>query len=173
MSLTLYDAVIPSFRQMVGSVQGVLEKGAQHYEGKGVSPNELLSACIHDTMLPLTFQLNSVIHHSMGAVEGVIAGEFNAVSGLDVPDYAGFQANLAKAVQKLAAVSPEDINALSGKDVIFKFGEMQMPFTAEGFLFSFSKPNLYFHATTAYDLLRMCGVPLGKRDFLGQLQLKA
>ena len=123
-------------------------------------------------MLPLTFQLNSVIHHSFGAIEGVQAGEFNAISGLDTPDYAGFQANLAKAAQSLADLSADDVNALAGKDVVFKFGEMQMPFTAEGFLFSFSKPNLYFHATTAYDILRMKGVPLGKRDFLGQLQLK-
>lgn len=173
MSLTLFDAVIPPFRQIVGSVQGVLEKGAQHCEGKGISPDELLSDCIHETMLPLTFQVNSVIHHSIGAIDGVKAGEFNAVSGLDNPDYAGFQANLADAAQKLAALSPDEVNALEGKDVMFKFGEMRMPFTAEGFLFSFSKPNLYFHATTAYDILRMKGVPLGKRDFLGALQLKA
>lgn len=171
MSLSLYDAVIPAFRQMVGSVQGVLEKGAQHYEGKGLSADELLTCCIHDTMLPLTFQINSVIHHSIGAVEGVRSGEFNAISGLETPDYAGFQANLAKAAERLSELTPEDVNGLEGKDVTFRVGEMTMPFKAEGFLFSFSKPNLYFHAATAYDILRMKDVPLGKRDFLGRLQL--
>ena len=75
--------------------------------------------------------------------------------------------------RKLAEVTPDEMAALEGKDVVFKFREQRMPFTAEGFLFSFSKPNLYFHATTAYNMLRMKGVPLGKRDFLGQLQLKA
>ena len=55
----------------------------------------------------------------------------------------------------------------------FVMGERRMPFTAEGFLMSFSLPNLHFHATTAYDILRMQGVPLGKRDYLGGLRLKA
>ena len=57
-------------------------------------------------------------------------------------------------------------------EVLFQFGEMKMPFTAEGFLLSFSIPNLHFHATTAYDILRMKGVPLGKRDYMGQPRLK-
>jgi len=55
--------------------------------------------------------------------------------------------------------------------VIFKLGANQMPFTTENFVLSFSLPNLYFHATTAYDILRMKGVPLGKRDFLGQMRM--
>lgn len=172
MPVSLYDAIIPAFRQTVGAVQGVLEKGAQHYEAKGRSPDDLLNERIYEDMLPLTFQLNSVIHHSIDAIEGVKAGEFNAVSGLETPDYAGFQANLLETAERLAAIAPDEMAALEGNDVIFKVGDRAMPFTAEGFLFSFSKPNLYFHATTAYDILRMKGVPLGKRDFLGQLQLK-
>lgn len=172
MTLSLYDAVIPPFRQMVGSLQGVLEKGAQHYEGKGRSPDDLLRERIHEDMLPLTFQIDSVIHHSIGAIEGVKAGVFHAASSIEEADYAGFQALLAQAAQQLEALAPADMEALAGKDVIFKFKDLEMPFTAEGFLMSFSKPNLYFHATTAYDILRMAGVPLGKRDYLGQLQLK-
>ncbi|GGB67225.1 MULTISPECIES: DUF1993 domain-containing protein [Henriciella] len=172
MTISLYDAVIPPMRQIVGSVQGVLAKGAKHCEAEGKSADALLSDCIHETMLPLTFQLDSVIHHSIGAIDGVRAGEFNAASGLKTHDYAGYQAALAETDERLKALSPDDVNALGGKDVIFRFREQAMPFTAEGFLFSFSKPNLYFHATTAYDILRMKGVPLGKRDYLGQIQLK-
>lgn len=160
-------------RQIVGSVQGVLRKGAAHCEGQGASADGLLKDCIHETMLPLTFQLDSVVHHSIGAIEGVKAGEFNAVSGLKISGYSGYQAALADADEKLSALSADEINGLAGKDVLFKFGETQIPFTAEGFLFSFSKPNLYFHATTAYDILRMKGVALGKRDYLGALQIKA
>ena len=66
----------------------------------------------------------------------------------------------------------KEVEAYEGKDVIFKFGQAAMPFTAEGFLMSFSLPNLHFHATTAYDILRTKGVPLGKRDYLGPLRLK-
>jgi uncharacterized protein len=56
--------------------------------------------------------------------------------------------------------------------MVFQLGNLKMPFVAEGFLLSFSIPNLHFHATTAYDILRMKGVPLGKRDYLGQLRMK-
>ena len=172
MSLSIYEAVVPPMQQIVGSVQGVLEKGAQHYESRGLKPDDLLGECIHSDMLPLTFQLHSVMHHSLGALEGVRRGEFGPPNKLETLDYAGFQAKLAETSQTLAAMKAEQVNEWAGKDVIFKLGEMSMPFTAEGFLLSFSKPNLYFHATTAYNILRMKAVPIGKRDYLGQLQLK-
>jgi hypothetical protein len=56
--------------------------------------------------------------------------------------------------------------------VTFQFRDFKLPFTAENFLLSFSLPNFHFHATTAYDILRMKGVPLGKPDYMGQLRLK-
>ena len=68
---------------------------------------------------------------------------------------------------------PEEVNALEGKDVIFSVRDMKLPFKAEGFLMTFSMPNFHFHATTAYDILRSKGVPLGKRDFLGKMKLKS
>ena len=64
MSLSLYEAVVLPMQQTVGSVQSVLEKGAQHYESRGLNPDELLGESIHSDMFPLTFQLHSVIHHS-------------------------------------------------------------------------------------------------------------
>ena len=69
-------------------------------------------------------------------------------------------------------LTPADVNALDGKDIIFQIRDTKMPFTAENFLLSFSLPNFYFHATTAYDILRTKGVPLGKRDFLGRMRMK-
>ncbi|MEI7573882.1 MAG: DUF1993 family protein, partial [Phenylobacterium sp.] len=63
--------------------------------------------------------------------------------------------------------------ALEGREVIFRIGQSQIPFTAEGFLMSFSLPNLHFHAATAYDILRQKGAPLGKRDYLGAMKIKA
>jgi len=56
--------------------------------------------------------------------------------------------------------------------VIFKLGPNSMPFVAEDFILTFSLPNFYFHATTAYDILRSKGVPLGKKDFLGRMRMK-
>jgi hypothetical protein len=88
-------------------------------------------------------------------------------------DYAGLQALVTEARSELSGLSPEAVDALVGRDVTFKIGDRALPFTAEGFLMSFSLPNFFFHATTAYDILRHNGAPLGKRDFMGKLKLKA
>jgi uncharacterized protein len=74
---------------------------------------------------------------------------------------------------ELAALTPDSVNAYVGRDVIFKIGDRALPFTAEGFLMSFSLPNFFFHATTAYDILRHKGAPIGKRHFMGKLKMKA
>jgi uncharacterized protein len=73
----------------------------------------------------------------------------------------------------LSAMTPDAVNALIGRDVVFQAGGHRLQFTAEGFLMSFSLPNFYFHATTAYDILRHEGVPLGKRDFMGRMRMKS
>ena len=85
-------------------------------------------------------------------------------------DYAALQGLVTEATTELQALSPEEVNAMAGKDVLFKLTSMEVPFTAENFVLSFSLPNFYFHATTAYDILRMKGVPLGKLDFLGAMR---
>ena len=64
--------------------------------------------------------------------------------------------------------SADEIDDLAGKTIVFKLGANEMPFTTENFVLSFSLPNFYFHATTAYDILRMKGVKIGKMDFLGK-----
>ncbi len=86
-------------------------------------------------------------------------------------DYAGLQKLVTDAREALEEITPREVNALEGKDVIFSVRDMKLPFKAEGFLQSFSLPNFHFHATTAYDILRHKGVPLGKRDYMGRLKL--
>ncbi len=123
-------------------------------------------------MLPFRFQIISVAQHSRGAIEGVQQGVFKPPAFKTPYDYAGLQGLVADTQKNLSALTPETVNALGGKDVVFHLGERQLPFIAEGFLMSFSLPNFYFHATTAYDILRTNGVPLGKRDFMGRLNIK-
>ena len=67
--------------------------------------------------------------------------------------------------------SADEIDDLAGKTIVFKLGANEMPFTTENFVLSFSLPNFYFHATTAYDILRMKGVKIGKMDFLGKMRI--
>jgi len=123
-------------------------------------------------MQPLRFQAVSVAHHSIGAIEGARQGRFGPPSATPEPGYAGLQKIVADALSALNQLTPEDVNGLEGRDVVFQVGDFKLPFTAENFLFSFSLPNFHFHATTAYDILRSNGVPLGKRDYMGKLRLK-
>ena len=124
-------------------------------------------------MAPFRFQVLQVCHHSLGAIEGVKAGLFSPTRDSTPVDYAGLQRRLVEAREGLAALQRAEIDALEGKEVVFRMRDMRMPFTAQGFLLSFSLPNLHFHAATAYDILRMKGAPLGKRDFMGALWLKS
>jgi len=122
--------------------------------------------------LPFRFQVIAVAHHSLGAIQGAQAGVFKPPAGPMDQDYAGLQKLIADTRASLAKVTRESVEALQGKDVVFELGKNKLPFTAEGFLMSFSMPNLHFHATTAYDILRIKGVPLGKRDYMGPLRMK-
>jgi hypothetical protein len=90
----------------------------------------------------------------------------------DPLDYRGLQKLVADTSAGLQRLDPAEINGLQGRDIVFQVGERKIPFTAENFILSFSLPNFYFHTATAYDILRTKGVPLGKRDYLGQLRIK-
>jgi hypothetical protein len=124
-------------------------------------------------MLPFRFQIISVAHHSIGAIEGVKQGVFRPPGEMPPLDFAALQKLVADAREALQKVTPAEVNALEGRDMEFQFRDFKMPFTAEGFLMSFSLPNFYFHAATAYDILRSKGVPLGKRDFMGALRMRS
>ena len=172
MALSLYDVTVPSFEQTLAASEGVPEKGLSFCQEQGIEPSELIAECLHPDMLPLHFQVVSVAHHSLGALRGVQAGSSSTPPKLDL-DYAGLQKLLAEARAGLAEFTPEVVNAFEGRDLEFRIGDAAMPFVAEDFLLSFSKPNFYFHATTLYDILRMKGVALGKRDFLGGIKIKS
>ena len=128
MAISLYDATVLNFIQTVGAVSGILDRGLAHFKETGVNAEDIVEARLAPDMLALRFQIVSVAHQSLGAIQGATAGH--------------------------------------------SVGERKLPFVAENFLLSFSLPNFYFHATTAYDILRSKGVPLGKRDFLGRPRIK-
>jgi hypothetical protein len=172
MAISLYDVSVTSFLQVLGGVSGFLERGLAHCQDNGVDPESIVETRLFEDMLPFRFQIISVAHHSRGAIEGAKAGVFRPPTGMADQNYVALQGVVADAQAALKALTPDEVNALEGRDMVFQLGERQMPFTVENFLMSFSTPNLHFHATTAYDILRSKGVPLGKRDYMGQLRLK-
>ena len=173
MAISLYDVSVGSFLQTVGGVAGFLEKGLAFCQERGIDPQEIVTSRLCDDMLDFRFQVISVAHHSLGAIEGAKAGVFSPGGDQTATDYPALIALIKDTHAKLQALSPDEVNALEGKDVFFEFGGARIPFTAENFLMSFSTPNLCFHASTAYGLLRARGAPIGKRDFMGRPRTKA
>jgi len=172
MSISLYDAIIPSNIQVIGSVSDLVDKAAAFCTENGRSEEDIAQTKLIEDMLPFAYQVKAVAQHSLGAIEGVRAGNYSPDLGAPPTDFAGLKTKLAAASAALEAIDPAEVEGFIGNDMQFSFGETVIPFTAENFLLSFAQPNFYFHATTAYDILRSEGVPIGKRDFLGQIRMK-
>ena len=174
MAVSLYDLSVTNYLQTLGAMEGFLAKGIAHFQESKTDPNDILETRLVADMLPFKFQVWATAHHSKAAIDGVKEGVFGPPAPIPATiDYTGLQKAVTEARESLQQVKPEELDALQGKDVTFQLPNMKIPFTAEGFLLSFSLPNFYFHATTAYDILRHKGVPLGKRDFLGKMRLKS
>ena len=172
MTFSLYDAVVPSNLQILGAVDALLDKAAAFCTEQGKAEADLIDARLAPDMLPFGYQVKSCAAHSIGGIEGVRAGTFSPDRSPWPTDFAGLHAALQTAVTSLNAIDRETFDALADSDTEFAFGEMRMPFTGANFLLSFSQPNFYFHATTAYAILRAQGMALGKRDFLGMPRMK-
>lgn len=171
MSNSLFDISVGSYLQALSGMTTVLEKGAVFATENGLNADDFVSAKLHDDMLPFLFQVNCARMHTIDALESLKSGEFSPPKSITQRDYKGLQQMIADTTAELNAVSADEVNSAQGKTVIFKFGKREIPFTAENFILSFSLPNLNFHTATAYDILRMQGVPLGKGDFLGQMRI--
>ena len=170
MAISLYEVSVASFQQVLGAVGGFMEKGEVHCEEQGIDLAALVEARLYPDMMPLRFQIISAAHHSLGAMHGVQAGKFSPPSAPEL-DYSGLQQLVADARSGLDGLDRAQVEAFEGKEVIFQTGDFKLEFLAEDFLMTFSLPNLHFHATTAYDILRMQSVPLGKIDYMGRMRV--
>lgn len=173
MGIALYDLSVASYLQTLGGLAGVLEKGAAWAAESGTDLTAIVDSRVHPEMFPFSFQVVATVHHAAGTIAGAKKGVFTPPGPPPEGGYPALQKLVADAIASLKAESPEEINALAGKDMIFKLNEnFKLPFTVENFVMSFSLPNFYFHATTTYAILREKGVKIGKRDFLGAMRMK-
>lgn len=173
MPLSLYAATVPSYQQTLGAVSGLLDKAEAFCATKSLPPSEIIQARLAPDMLPFAYQVKSTVVHSIGSIEGVRRGVFSPDMTPPPESFAELKARIAEALAALASIPPAEVDGFMGKDMRFSFRERNIDFTAENFLLSFSQPNFYFHATTAYDILRWKGVTIGKRDFMGTLRMKS
>jgi len=169
MQLSFYDASVSCYQQVLDSTAKILKKGEEHAASHNFPLEDIVQHRLHETMLPFSFQVISVWHHSYGAINGMRKGVFSPPPSKPDIDYAGLCALIDEARAFMNEESAEAMEALSGQKMCFKMGEMEIPFTTDKFLATFSKPNFYFHATTTYAILRAMGTPLGKMDYLGSM----
>lgn len=166
MSISMYTASVPVFRQILTSLSAILEKAQAHAEANKIDPDALLQARLFPDMFPLVRQVQLTTDFAKGAA--------SRLSGIEVPryedtetDFAGLQARLQKTLALLDSVSREAIEDSAERDITTGSGANQRQFKGLDYLLHYALPHFYFHATTAYDILRHNGLPIGKRDFIG------
>jgi hypothetical protein len=164
MSLSLYSALVPTYLQILEGLSGLLDKAESFCSDKGLAPGQIIGARLADDMHPFAYQVKSAAVHSSGAIEGVRRGVFKPDMSEPPDGFEALKTRILEARSSLQAVAPGEVDGFVGRDMRFSFGERHIDFKAEDFLLSFSQPNCFFHATTAYDILRWKGVPIGKRD---------
>lgn len=172
MAFSLYAATVPSYRQILDAVSGLLRTAEGFCAEKGIAPGDIIQARLADDMQPFAYQVKSTAVHSIGAIEGVRKGVFSPDGTPPPESFAALKARIAESIAALEAIEAAEVDAFVGRDMRFVFGDRHLDFTAENFLLSFSQPNFYFHAATAYDILRWKGVAIGKRDFMGKTRRK-
>lgn len=172
MSISLYQATVPHYLQVLPSVGGLIEKARAHCMANGLGDEALTDARLAPDMWNFAKQVTSACQHSSGAVAGAQKGETGPDMEPAPQSFDALAERVNSAVSILQSLKREDIDAIGGNDICFRIGERSMDFTVEDYLLSFALPNFYFHASMAYAILRNQGLEVGKRDFLGAPRLK-
>lgn len=138
-----------------------------------MDPDDFAEARLVSDMAPLWFQIECIDNYSVWGLDAIRRGAFNPPDLVGVTPFNELQKRIAKTEAALVEFTPEEVNAWSGKKLGMQIhtNPRTSAFTSETYLLSFLMPNFYFHAVTAYDILRTRGVPIGKSDFEGQLRV--
>jgi hypothetical protein len=167
MSLSMYQASIPVFVRMLGNLEAILDKGLQDAEARKIDPSVFTAARLAPDMHPLPRQVQIACDMAkFGAAR--LAG----VESPSMPDvettFDELKARIAKTIDYVKSFKPEQIDGSEGRSITLKFPGGEMNMTGQEYLLGFVLPNLYFHVTAAYAILRHNGVPVGKMDFVGR-----
>ena len=173
MATSFYDLSVPTFLQTVSAVAGFLDRAARYCADTAADPDDFVHARLFDDMAPFHFQIEALAHHSVWGLEAVKNGVFAPPALVGPIPFADLQAMIDQAETALEALTPDEVDGWAGKDLDLQIGPRRLAFTSETYILSFALPNFHFHAVTAYDILRTRGVPIGKRDYEGQLRTRS
>jgi len=167
MSLTMYQASIPSFVRMLDNLSVILDKAAAHAEAKKIDPAVFINARLAPDMFPLCRQ----VQIATDMVKGCAA----RLAGIEVPRYednettfAELQARIGKTKAFLQSVSASQIDGSEQRQITLKFGSRELSFLGQPYLLDFVLPNFHFHLSMTYAILRHNGVEIGKKDYIGE-----
>jgi uncharacterized protein len=166
MSFSIYQASVPVFLQTLGSLSTILAKAAAHAEAKKIEPSVFCQTRLYPDMLPFSRQVSMTCDFAKFGTARLAGQEAPKFSD-DERDFAELQARVARTLDYVRSVPQADIEAGADRTVSLKIAGTLQEFKGSVYLMHFALPNLFFHATTAYAILRENGVELGKRDFIG------
>jgi hypothetical protein len=163
----MYHYSIPPLKRALANLATVLQKGAAHAEAKKIEPGVLLNARLFPDMYPLIKQVQIATDMSKGAAA--------RLAGVEVPKYEDnettfveLQARIEKTIAFIDSIAPAQLENAESREITLPIREVELKFKGQDYLLNWAQPNVYFHVTTAYNILRHNGVALSKKDFLGQ-----
>lgn len=166
MTISMYDATVPALSLALGNLQNILKKGSEFGAEHQFDESVVLNWRLYPDMLPMTKQVQIATDMSKGCVA--------RLSGTDAPSYednettyAELIARCEKTISFVQTFSAEQIDNTEEKEVILKTPNRELKFDGLTYAIKFVLPNVHFHITTAYAILRHNGVPLTKMDFVG------
>lgn len=165
-AISMYSASIPGFIRALHGLAHVLRLGEAHAKTQDIDPDSLLQLRLIEDMYPLLRQVQIATDMAKNGA--------SRLAGIEPPAFpdeeatlAQLQARIERALAHLQSIRPEQVDGSESRSITIKVGGEPTAFTGHDYLLGFVLPNLYFHVTTAYGLLRQAGVPLGKPDFFG------
>ena len=166
MTISMYQASVPRFVNILGNLSNILDKAQAHVDAHKIDPTALTTYRLFPDMLPLTKQ----VQIACDTAKGVVA----RLAGVEIPVYvdnevtlADLKARIARTIAFIQTVPEGQINGTEAKEIVVKRGDKEAHYKGMQFLLGHAVPNFYFHVTTTYNILRHNGVEIGKRDYLG------
>ncbi len=166
MSITMYQASVPVLARTLGNLSAILKKAAAHAEQHKIDPAVLLSTRLFPDMFPLTRQVQIATDMARGAAAR-LAGVERPVHEDTETTFEELQARIGKTIAFIESIKPVQIDGSEERTITLSLRGTEVQFAGQPYLLHYALPNVYFHVTTAYAILRHCGVPLGKPDFIG------
>jgi len=167
MTLSMYQASVPVFVRALSNLSHVLDKGAEHASAKGVSGEVLLQTRLIPDMLPLIKQVQIACDMATRGSARLAGAEPKSFEDNETT-LEQAHARINGAIEYIKGFSAEQIDGSEARAIHLKMRNGEMHFDGQTYLLAFLLPNLFFHCTTAYNILREAGTDIGKMDFIGK-----